>query len=167
LNQESQTMFKDEHKRSVWNTLRQHDLQPLNKILTPALVSEAAKRCGMALGAGPLNAFSLVWLSLLGAVEKGRNFAGILQMALKLLHDQQAWSGTPSPAFVPKSARGVKSAGHSGSGKKKLLRFSLPQEARSAGRRSESRDRRGFCAGPQANAAGVLGCAGPAVGRVF
>lgn len=119
-------MFKDEHKCEVWNTLRQHDLQPLNEILTPTLIAAAAKRCGMAMGAGPLNAVSLVWLSLLAAVEKGKNFAGVLQMTLKLLHDLQAWNGTPSPAFIPKSAGVGKPAGRSGSGKKKLLRLSLP-----------------------------------------
>ena len=94
-------MFKDEHKQSVWNTLRQHDLQPLRGLLSDSLVESAAALAGLKRGSGPLNVVSLVWLAMLSAVEKGRNFANVLQLTLKLLHDAQRWGGTASPSLLP------------------------------------------------------------------
>src|SRR6185437_3020184 len=99
-------MFKEEHKRGVWNTIRRHDLQPLNRLVPNSLVLEAATRAGVASGSGALNVVSLVWLALLSAVERGKNFANVVQLTLKLLHDAQQWSGEPSPSFLPKACRG-------------------------------------------------------------
>jgi hypothetical protein len=99
-------MFKDEHKRDVWNTLRQQDLRPLSRILTGPLLRSAAERAGVRVGDGPLNVLTMAWLGLLGALETGRNFAGVLQLTLKLLHDAGRWEGEPSAALLPKKARG-------------------------------------------------------------
>jgi hypothetical protein len=111
------TMFKDEHKRGVWNTLRQHDLQPLSRLLPNSLVAQAARQAGVKIGAGALNACTLVWLALLSAVETSRNFAGVVELVLKLLHDAQQWNGEPSPSLLPKAHRG-RNAGKKGNGKK-------------------------------------------------
>lgn len=110
-------MFKDEHKRGVWNSLRQHDLQPLSRLLPNSLVAAAARQAGVKIGAGALNAFTLVWLALLSAVETSKNFAGVVELVLKLLHDAQQWNGEPSPSLLPKAHRGRK-AGKTGKGKK-------------------------------------------------
>jgi hypothetical protein len=110
-------MFKDEHKRGVWNTLRQHDLQPLSRLLPNSLVVTAAHQAGVKIGSGPLNAFTLVWLALLSAVETSKNFAGVVELVLKLLHDAQQWHGEPSPSLLPKAHRD-RNAGKKGKEKK-------------------------------------------------
>lgn len=96
-------MFRDERKRGVWDTLRRHDLQPLTRLLPDSMIRSAAARAGISVGGGALNAITLVWLSLLSAVETGKNFAGVLQLVLKLLHDAQQWPGEPSPCLLPQS----------------------------------------------------------------
>ena len=107
-------MFKDEHKQSVWNTLRQHDLQPLRGLLPDSLVESAAVLAGLRKRSGPLNIVSLVWLAMLSAVERGRNFANVLQLTLKLLHDAQRWEGTASPSLLPaRRQKGKKAKGKS------------------------------------------------------
>jgi transposase len=98
-------MFKDEHKRGVWDTLRHHDLQALSRLLPVSMVREAAAFAGAQFGSGALNLATLVWLALLAALEKGRNFAGVLELTLKLLHDAQGWDGPPSPGLLPTACR--------------------------------------------------------------
>jgi hypothetical protein len=111
-------MFKDEHKRGVWDTLRQHDLQPLRRLLPDSLIAAAADRAGIGLGAGALNVATLVWLAILSAVETGKNFADVLQLVLKLLHDAQQWNGQPSPCLLPKAHRRRNCSGNKCKGKK-------------------------------------------------
>ena len=91
----------DEHKASVWNTLRQHDLQPCKRLLPDSLIQSDADRAGIPIGRGALNLITLAWLALLCSVEKGRSFADIIQMTLKLLHDAQCWGQAPSPCLLP------------------------------------------------------------------
>lgn len=98
-------MFKDEHKRGVWDTLRQHDLQPFRRLLPDSLIASAADQAGIRLGGAALNVVTLVWLAILSAVETGRNFTDVLQLVLKLLHDAQQWDGQPSPCLLPKAHR--------------------------------------------------------------
>jgi hypothetical protein len=117
-------MFKDEHKRGVWNSIRQHNLQALSSLLPNSLIWAAATHSGIKIGAGPLDAFNLVWLALLSAVETGKNFAGVLQFTLKALHDMQQWTGEPSPSLLPKSHRGRGRAGKRGGPKKGKVRKS-------------------------------------------
>jgi hypothetical protein len=118
-------MFKDERKRGIWDTVRQHDLQVLFRLLPESLIASAAAQAGIHMGAGALNATTLVWLALMSAVETGMNFAGVLQLVLKLLHDAQEWDGEPSPCMLPQAHRQQcceqkkKGKGKKGKGKKK------------------------------------------------
>jgi len=98
-------MFTDERKRGVWDTLRQHDLQPLMRLLPDSLIASAAAEAGVKMGGGALNAITLVWLALMSAVETSKSFAGVLQLVFKLLHDAQQWDGEPSECLLPKAAQ--------------------------------------------------------------
>jgi hypothetical protein len=111
-------MFKDERKRGAWNTIRQHDLQVLTRLLPDSLVVSAAASAGVPVGAGALNVTTLVWLALMSAVETSKNFADVLQLVLKLMHDAQQWPGEPSPCLLPKALRPQSRAGKRGKGKK-------------------------------------------------
>jgi len=115
-------MFKDEHKRGVWDTLRHHDLQLLLRLLPDSLIGLAAADAGIRMGAGALNATTLVWLALLSAVETSKNFANVLQLVLKLLHDAQQWDGERSPCMVGKADRQRGRVTKRGKGKKKNRR---------------------------------------------
>ena len=115
-------MFKDEHKRGVWDTLRLHDLQVLFRLLPDSLIASAAAGAGIRVGSGPLNAITLVWLALLSAVETSKNFADVLQLVLKLLHDAQQWDGELSPCLLRKADRQRCCAAKKGKGKTKNKR---------------------------------------------
>ena len=88
-------MFMDEHRRKVWDDIRQQDFRLLGKYLTPKVFSEAAQRAGLVLGKGPLYAVNLVWLGILAAVHISKNFADVLSLTLKLLADQEGFAATP------------------------------------------------------------------------
>ena len=77
-------MFKDEQRRTVWDTIRQHDLRAFSALLTADLVGEAVRRAGVRLGAGPLNAVNLTWLALSSALHWTENFTNILSLTFKL-----------------------------------------------------------------------------------
>ena len=91
-------MFKDEQRRTVWDTIRQHDLRAFSANLTSDLVEEAVRRAGVRLGAGPLNAVNLTWLALSSALHWTENFTNILSLTFKLLEDYEAFG---SQAEVP------------------------------------------------------------------
>lgn len=114
-------MFKDEHKREVWDTLRQHDLRALSRLLPDSLVESAAAEAGVKVGRGPLNLVTQTWLALLGALETTKNFTGVLQLTLKLMQDAGTWRGEPSACLSPRGpARGKsqrRGRGRKGSGK--------------------------------------------------
>jgi hypothetical protein len=74
---------------------------------------------GISFGAGPLNVRTLVWLALLSAVETSSNFANVVQLVFKLLHDAQQWHGEPSSCLVPESHRQRCPVGNKGRGKKR------------------------------------------------
>lgn len=80
-------MFKDEHRRSVWQQLRQRDLRAFDRLLTPAIMAEAADRAVVKNGRGPLCLVNLAWLSIACALHTTKNFADVLVMSLKLLSD--------------------------------------------------------------------------------
>jgi hypothetical protein len=129
-------MFKDEHKRGVWDTLRHHDLQALSRLLPVSMVREAAASVKVQFGSGALNLATLVWLALLAAVERGKNFAGVLELTLKLLHDAQGWDGPPSPGLLPTACREKRR------GRKSKVRGKGKQKGR-ASRRRRKHDPRG------------------------
>lgn len=89
-------MFTDEHRRSVWQKIRQQDLRAFAKLLTPQVLSEAARCAGVAMGRGPLGLANLAWLAVASALHAGRNFADVLLMTLKLLRDADALGRAPS-----------------------------------------------------------------------
>ena len=80
-------MFTDEHKREVWDEIRQHDLRVFKRWLTPDLFTKAAEIAQISLGNGPLYAVNLVWLGLASALHKGKDFASVLSLVMKLLSD--------------------------------------------------------------------------------
>jgi hypothetical protein len=94
-------MFTDEQRCNVWDRIRQHDLRAFGKILTPALIKEAAQAAGVKLGNNPLNPANLVWLGIVAALHAAKNFADILVLTFKLLEDANQWNPEP-PASQPK-----------------------------------------------------------------
>lgn len=82
-------MFKDELRDTVWNEIRQHDLRAFDGLLTPALIQQALRRCGLKLCKSPLNLVNRMWLGIACALHATQSFACVLTMTLKLLEDQQ------------------------------------------------------------------------------
>lgn len=80
-------MFTDERRCNVWEQVRQRDLRVFGRILTPGLMKEAAQAAGVKLGKNALNQASLVWLGVVAALHKTKNFANILVLTFKLLED--------------------------------------------------------------------------------
>lgn len=80
-------MFTDERRSNVWDRIRQQDLRVFGRILTPALMREAAQAAGVALINSPLNCVNLVWLGIAAALHGAKNFADILVLTFKLLED--------------------------------------------------------------------------------
>lgn len=87
-------MFKDEQRCNVWNRIRQHDLRVFGKMLTPALMKEAAEAACVKLGNNPLNHANLAWLGIAAALHTTKNFANLLVCTFKLLEDAGLWKPT-------------------------------------------------------------------------
>jgi hypothetical protein len=98
-------MRADASKRSVWDQVRQRDVKVFARWLQPATIARAASRAGVSCGKGPLNVVNLVWLGLVSALHPGKNFAGVLVLALKLLRDAPGWE-TSSLAARQRRSRG-------------------------------------------------------------
>lgn len=92
-------MCPDPCKVSIWTQLRQRDLQVFASWLSPPLIAQAARQVGIALGSGPLNVASLVWLALISALHTTKNFADLLTLVLKLLKDDGDWGSSPLAAL--------------------------------------------------------------------
>lgn len=88
-------MFTDELRRSVWDQIRQIGLRGLARYVTSEVVQEAAARAGIALGGGPLNVFTNVWLTLGAAWHASRSFGAVLPLVVKLLGDAPGFAQTP------------------------------------------------------------------------
>lgn len=82
-------MFTDEHRRNVWDRVRQHGIRSFEDKLTPALFTQAAKNAGVALGHGPLWLGNLVWLGIASAIDAARDFASVLKLTWQLLGDAE------------------------------------------------------------------------------
>jgi hypothetical protein len=95
-------MFTDERRCNVWDRIRQRDLRVFGKILTPALMIEAAQAAGVKLGKNALNQANLVWLGIVAALQGTKNFADILVLTFKLLQDADLWKPEGPP---PKQMR--------------------------------------------------------------
>ena len=90
-------MFTDEHKRMVWEQLRQHDLRAFGKWLSPQLIKTAAGSAGLRMGRGPLYVVNLVWLAVGSALHSTKSFADVLTLTLKLLSDSDGFEVVSSP----------------------------------------------------------------------
>lgn len=91
-------MFTDERRCNVWDRIRQQDLRVFGRILTPALMREAAQVAGVKLRKSPLNHANLVWLGIAAALHTTKNFAHILVLTFKLLEDADLWKpNRPTP----------------------------------------------------------------------
>ena len=109
-------MFTDERRCNVWNRIRQQDLRVFGRILTPALMKEAAQAAGVKLGNSPLNQANLVWLGIAAALHTAKNFADILVLTFKLLEDADLWKpNAPSPKRKRRASK------HNPHGKKGVL----------------------------------------------
>jgi hypothetical protein len=87
-------MFTDEHRRIVWDQIRQHDLRAFAKWLSPELLTGAAAQAGIKVGRGPLYVVNLTWLAVSSALHASKNFAEVLTLTLKLLADTEGFSKT-------------------------------------------------------------------------
>ena len=87
-------MGMDASKVSLWNELRERDLKVFARWLNPQTIDQAACLAGVAAGTGPLQLGTLVWLSLGSALHTTKNFAGVMGLVLKLVHDDSQWSGS-------------------------------------------------------------------------
>ena len=88
-------MFTDEHRVSVWNEIRQHDLRAFSRFLHADDGTQAATRAGKVLGRGPLHLGNLVWLAVASALHTAKSFADLLPLTLKLLSDAEGFAATP------------------------------------------------------------------------
>ena len=81
-------MFRDEHKATVWNEVRQQDIRAFAKWLTPEVFILAAVRAKLQavkyFGENPLCLVNLIWLGLAAALDMGANFSQVLIRTLKL-----------------------------------------------------------------------------------
>ena len=68
-------MFTDEHRRTIWNRIRQQGIRAFESKLTADLFSNAAQSAGVLLGRGPLWLGNLVWLGIASAIHEARDFA--------------------------------------------------------------------------------------------
>lgn len=109
-------MFTDERRCNVWDRIRQQDLRVFGRILTPALMKEAAQAAGVRLGNNPLNQANLVWLGIAAALHTAKNFADILVLTFKLLEDADLWKPDGPPAKPKRRA-----SKHNPHGKKGVL----------------------------------------------
>lgn len=88
-------MFKDEHRRNVWDQLRQCDLRAFADKLTPDLFRQVAGIAGVKLGDNALNLANLVWLGVSAALRPAESFVTVLTVTLKILYDSEGWPASP------------------------------------------------------------------------
>lgn len=88
-------MFTDEHRRIVWDRIRQYDLRAFAGWLPPELLIAAATKAGIRIGKGPLYVANLAWLAVAAALHTSRSFADVLTLTLKLLADSEGFASTP------------------------------------------------------------------------
>jgi hypothetical protein len=88
-------MFRDEHKATVWNDLRQQDIRAFARWLTPGVFLLAAARATISstkcFSKNPLCLVNLVWLGLAAALHMKANFSQVLFRTLKLVQDYECF----------------------------------------------------------------------------
>lgn len=88
-------MFTDEHRRTLWDQIRQHHLRAFAKCLSPELLTTAAARAGVRVGKGPLYVVNLACLAVAAALHASKSFGDVLTLTLKLLADTEGFAATP------------------------------------------------------------------------
>jgi hypothetical protein len=88
-------MFTDEHRRTVWDQIRQQDLRAFSKWLSPERLKKAATIAGVGVGRGPLSVVNLTWLAVASALHDTKSFADVLTLVLKFLADAEGFASTP------------------------------------------------------------------------
>ena len=106
-------MFTDEHRRIVWDQIRQHDLRVFAQWLSPELLTTAAAEAGVRVGKGPLCVVNLAWLAVAAALHSSRRFADVLTLTLKLLADTEGFASTPLGKARHNAGRRKRTAGRS------------------------------------------------------
>jgi hypothetical protein len=94
LGQVDSTMFTEEHRRKVWDQLRQLDLRCFEDLLSADLIHAAAERAGVRLGRGALYLANMVWLGIASAWHHTRSFSEVLTLTLRLLGDVEGFAQT-------------------------------------------------------------------------
>jgi hypothetical protein len=80
-------MFTDEHRRSIWEQIRQRDVRHFGNLLSGQLIRDAADQSGLVMGRGMLNPATLCWLAICCALNHQHSFGSILTATLHLLED--------------------------------------------------------------------------------
>jgi hypothetical protein len=89
--QEDRTVYTDNEKTTIYNDLRQSDWKAFQRLLHPAVWTQAALRAAVSLGQGPLNLGNLLFFAIGAAWYHTKNFAEVLQVVLKLIRDSEDW----------------------------------------------------------------------------
>jgi hypothetical protein len=134
-------MFTDEPRRSVWDQVRQRDIQQFAGILTPELFASAAQRAGLRMGAGALNLANLTWLAISAALRPGLCFAKILGLTFKLLSDMDRLDPSlMADRTAPAGQRGGKraSAAQRGKSRRTAAKSSNPPRSKHDPRKEDA-----------------------------
>jgi hypothetical protein len=98
-------VYSDPTRSKVWQQLSARPFRVFEHILTRSLIARAADAAGCALGAGPLNLYTLVWLALGSAFFRTRPFVDVLCRTLKLLADLSEGPQPLDPSQPPKRSK--------------------------------------------------------------
>ncbi len=98
-------MFRDERRDNQWQEFRQRGLQAFAKVLTPQVMQAAAQAADVPIRRSALNACTLTWLGIVGAVHTAKNFSDVLGITLKLLDDFEAPVAKPRKPCPKKRRR--------------------------------------------------------------
>jgi Transposase DDE domain len=101
-------MFRDEHKATVWNKVRQQDLRSFDKWLTRDVFILAAARASLqearCFRQNPLCLVNLVWLGVAAALHTEDNFGEVLTRGLRQLQNHE---GSPFSHKQPNNKRSL------------------------------------------------------------
>ena len=97
-------MFTDEQRGSVWEQVRQQDLKAFAPVLSPEVLSRAARRAGVEPGRGVLDLPTMAWLAVSAALRPGVSFCPVLTGTFRVLSEM---GRLPRPA-APGRRRGVR-----------------------------------------------------------
>jgi hypothetical protein len=100
ITQGGPALFTDEKRGRVGDERRRQDTKLFAPMLTPDLLLQAARLCGLRLVSAPLNLINRVWLAVRAARHPQESFAALLGLPLKGQGDgplQEIKYRSPSP----------------------------------------------------------------------